>query len=543
MNACQNDLLVGGGSRVRPWRAVFSCVSICIVLASLQLPRIACAQSADLTGVSILIQQGKLEQAERQLRQYLLKLPHSAKANSLLGTVYLRQGHFEQAEDALQKAIANAPVLVEPRLNLGDAYFAEGKLDSAVAAYEGAAKIAPHNTRANLGLAKLYLGRGEFTKSIEASGNIPPEKRTAELLPTLAADYLGLQQPEKAGVEIQGMLQVGEKQPDLVPELAEFFLSHGDFNSAQQLLALAQGKQPATDRFLVDLARTQAGLGQLDEAQKTLESVLERAPESLDALIAAGQVAGQQSDWGAAAEAFSRAARLAPERADILYGLTSAQLYANQTEGALKSAQELHSLVPNDLRATYLIALALFGVRKWEDAKLYADQVLTAQPEDREMNLVLADITFNREHNLPVARKHVDICLQHNPEDPGALYYLGMIQKMEGDVTGAVHSLSKSVAGNPKNADSQGALGALWLQAGDVTGAVRALEQAVHLAPDEAQHHYQLAVAYQRAGAPDKAKVQLEIYQQMKSKEAKEAKGLKGPTTSEFSPMGIPSRP
>lgn len=541
MSACQSQHVAGDGSRVRMWRKIFACV--CIALAFFRPTRIASAQSAELAGVSTLIQQGKLKEAEKRLHQYLLKLPHSAKANNLLGAVYLRQGHFEQAEEALQKAIAAAPTLLDPRLNLGDAYLAEGKFESALTAYQGAAKIAPHDIRANLALAKLYLGTGEFAKSIEAAGNISPEKRTEELLPTLAADYFGLRQPEKAGVEIHAILQVAEKQPDLVPELAEFFLAHGDFKSSQQLLALSQGKQPATDRFQVDLARTQAGLGQLDEAQQTLEGVLERTPESLDALIAAGQVAKQQSDWGAAEEAFSLAAKIAPERPDILYGLASAQLHGNQTTSALKTAQELHSLAPEDLRSTYMLALALFGVKKREEAKPYAEQVLTAHPDDREMNLILADIALNDEHNLPVARKHVDICLKPNPEDPGALYYLGMIQEMEGDVGGAIRSLTKSVTGNPRNADAQGALGALYLQAGDVPGAMRSLEQAVLLAPEESQNHYQLALAYSRSNAPDKANAQLEIYQQMKAKEAKEAKDFKGPSTSEVPTMRISPRP
>jgi len=520
---------------------IFACA--CIAMAPFYLATIASAQSAELAAVSTLIQQGKLEEAEKRLHQYLLKVPHSAKANNLLGAVYLRQGHYAQAEGVLQKAITNAPALIEPRLNLGDACLAEGKFESALAAYQGAAKLAPHDIRANLALAKLYLGTGEFVKSIEAAGNIPAEKRTAELLPTLAADYLGLQQPEKAGVEIQSMLQIAEKQPDLLPELSEFFLAHGDFKSSQQLLALAQGKQPTTDRFLVDLARTQAGLGQLGEAQKTLESALERTPESLDALVAAGQVAKQQSDWAASAQAFSLAAKLAPERPDILYGLASAQLYDNQTTSALKTAQKLHSLVPDDLRSTYLLALALFGVRNWEEAKPYAEQVLAVHPDDREMNLILVDIAFNHERNLPIARKHVDICLKQNPEDPGALYYLGVIQKMEGDLSGAVQSLSKSVAGNPKNADAQGALGALYLQVRDVVRAVHALEQAVLLAPEEAQNHYQLALAYSRSNVPDKAKAQLEIYQQMKAKELQDAKKVKGPSNSEVPSMGIAARP
>jgi cellulose synthase operon protein C len=519
----------------------FACAGLALTFFC--VPRIGRAQSVELAGISALIQQGKLQEAEQRLHRYLLKLPHSAKANNLLGIVLLRQGHFAEAEEVLQKATADAPGLLEPRLNLGDAYLAEGKLDAALSAYEGAAKIAPHDVRAELALAKLYLGSGEFAKSIEAAGKIPPEKRTEELLPTLAADYFGLGQPEKAGVEIQAMLEVAQKQPELVPELAEFFLAHRDFQSSQQLLALAESKQPSTDRLLVDLARTQAGLGQLDEAQKTLESILERSPESVEALVAAGNVASQQSDWGASSEAFSRANSLAPNRPDILYGLVSAELYSNQAEGALKNAQKLHSLVPDDLRSTYLLALALFGAKKWEEARPYAEQVLSAHPDDREMHLMLVDVALNDEHNLAAARKHVDICLKQNPADPGALYYLGMIQKMEGDVGAAIQSLAKSAMGNPKNADAQSALGALSLQAGDLTRAVPALEQAVLLAPDEAQNHYQLALAYSRSGAPDKARTQLELYQQMKVKEAKEAKGLKGPPTSEVPLMGVTPRP
>jgi tetratricopeptide (TPR) repeat protein len=514
-----------------------------IAVAFCFAPRIAKTQSSELSGVSALVDQGKFAEAERQLHQYLLKRPQSSKANSLLAKVYLRQEKFEQAEQALQKAIASAPNLVEPRLSLGDAYVAEGKLDLAVEAYESVIKLAPHDARAGLALAKLYLGEGAFAKSLEAAGSIPPEKRAPELLPTLAADYFGLQQVEKAGLEVQNMLQIADKHPDLIPELAEFFLAHHDFKSSQQLLELAQPKQPATDRFLVALARTQAGLGELKEAQESLETVFARSPQFLDALIVAGQVASQQTDWAAATEAFSRAHSLAPSRPDILYGLVSAELYGNQTSAAIKDAQRLHALIPQDLRATYLLALALFGEKRWDEARVHAEKVLAAHPDDREMNLLLVDVAINNDHNFSLARKYVEPCLKRNPSDPGALYYLGMIQKMEGDITGAIDNLSKSVAANPKNGDAQGALGGLYLQAGDVNRAVRALEQAVALVPEEAQNHYQLALAYSRLNAPDKAKAQLDVYQQMKAKEIKDAKDSKGPSTSEIPPMGISARP
>lgn len=527
-------------------RKVFawSCIFVCSCAAFFCLPKGTPAQGIELSRISSLIQQGKLDEAEQRLHGYLLKLPHSPKANDLLGIVYLRRERYKQAEEALQQAITSAPGLLEPRLDLGDAYLAEGKPDLALASYRGASKLAPHDVRPNIALAKLYLATGEFAKSIEAAGNIPMQKRTAELLPTLAADYFGLRQPEKASVEIQGMLQISEKEPDLVPELAEFFLAHKDFKSAQQLLLLAQPKQPVTDRLLVDSALTDAGLGQLDEAQKKLESILARTPESLGALVAAGKVASQQLDWAAAMEAFSRAAKIAPKRPDILYGLASAQLYANQLEAARHNAEELHALEPDDLRSTYLLALAVFGLKDWDSAKSYAEQVLASHPDDREMNLILADIAFNNEHNFQAARNHVDICLKQNPKDPGALYYLGMIQKLGGDVGGAMRSLSLSVSGNPSNGEAQGALGSLCLQTGDLTCAIGAFTQAVLLAPKEAQNHYQLALAYSRSNVPDKAKEQLQIYEQMKAQEANEAAGPpKGPSSIQVSPMGVVAHP
>jgi tetratricopeptide (TPR) repeat protein len=534
----QSQQYVRGQSRGSVWGKVFACVWLVIVISC--TPNFALAQTAELDGVSSLVQHGKLQEAEQRLQRYLQTHPRSAEANKLLGAIYLRQGQFEQAEVVLQKAVVAAPTLLEPRVDLGDAFLASGKLDSALVAYQDAAKIAPADARVNLALAKLYLGKGEFSKSLQAAGNIPAAKRTGELLPTLAADYLGLGQPEKAEVEIQAMLNVAEKQPDLVPELAEFLLAHRDFKSSQQLLALAQGKQPVTDRLQIDLALTQAGMDHLDEAQETLERVLEHKPDSVEALVAAGQVASQQLNWAAAAEAFSRAESLAPDRPEILYGLVSAQLYGNRAEAALENARRLHSMVPDDPRSAYLLALALFGANKGEESKRYAEQVLVARPEDREMHLILADIALNDERDWSSALKQADVCLKQNPNDPGGLYYRGMAQKMAGDIGAAIQSLAKSVAANPNNADAQGALGALCLGTGDLQRAVSTLEQAVLLAPDEAQHHYQLALAYSRSGAEEKARVQLGIYQQIKARQAKEAKG---PSTTEIPHMGVARRP
>lgn len=519
------------------------CLFLFVALTLLGSPVSTSGQRPELPAINSLIRRGNLPEADRRLNLYLKTHPRSPKANELLGTLCMQQGRFQQAEKAFQHAVELEPSLLNAHIGLGDALIGNGKFDAALAAYHNATKIAPQDARANLSIAKLYLGAGEFSKSLQAAEKIPAGKRTAELLPTLAAAYFGLKQPEKGAVEIQFMLQIADKQPDLVPELAEFFMAHRDFKSSQQLLTIAKDKQPATDRYLIALALTQAGLGQLDDAQATVEEILARRPDSIEALIAAGKVAALQSNWEASGEAFARADRLALDRPDILYGLVSAQVRTSRPEAALANAQKLHKLAPDDLRVTYLLTLASFGARKWEDAKKFSEKILSAHPEDREMNLVLADIALNNEHNLPSARGHANAVLSLNPNDPSGLYYLGMIQKMEGDVKEAIQTLSKSVAFNPQNADAQGALGALCLQAGDLLRAVPALEQAALLAPEEPRNHFQLALAYSRAGAPEKANAELQKYQEMKAKEAKDAREYKGPSTSQVPSMGISSRP
>jgi len=115
----------------------------------------------------------------------------------------------------------------------------------------------------------------------------------------------------------------------------------------------------------------------------------------VDALVAAGNVAASKGIGATQAKRFSRANELAPDRPDILYGLVSAQ-FARRSDGRRSQKRPKTSRADaDDLRSTYLLALALFGAKKWEEAKPYAEQVLAAHPDDREMHLMLVDVALN----------------------------------------------------------------------------------------------------------------------------------------------------
>ncbi len=478
----------------------------------------AAQQTPELAHISTLIRHGNFDVAEQRLRRILSRQPHSAKAVNLLGVVYLRQERYAEAEESFRRSIDAQPRFFEALRNLGEACLAEGKTEQAEAFYGEALKIVPDDAQTHFALARLYQNAGQFQRSLDAAGGIAPAKRSANLLPILAADYLGLKQSDKAALEIRAMLQVAGSHPELVPQLADFMLEHGAVGDADELLRIAATRQKQTDRFLYAMSRVEEQKGNRAQARETLAKVIRASPQFLDALVEAGRLAGKDLDWNQAADLLARALQLAPQRVDILQGLAAAQLYGNRLANALDTAKKLQALRPDDPSTAYFMSMALVGNRQWNSARPFAEKVRAARPEDRDANLASAVIAYNL-NNFDEAKKGIEFCLRQNGLDAVALFYLGLMQKTEGDAPGAIKTLTKSVAGNPKNADAQGMLGELYLQAGDLTHAREALEEAARLSPGEARNHYQLALLYRRSGLAEKAQEQVEIYQRLRAKQ------------------------
>ena len=515
------------------WRSVaklrLQSFLVIVVYAILGCPGRLSAQPAELASAITLIHQGQLELAEKKLQRVVVRQPHSARAFKLLGFVYMREQRYDEAEGALRRAIHEDPKLIDAFRTLGEVYAADGKSKLAAAAYEDALKLVPVDAASNQALAALYQAAGEYQQSLDAAARIAPAQRTSALLPILAADYVGLNQHEKAELEIRAMLNVAAKNPDLVPQFAGFLLDRGAIGDADELLKTAAKVQKPSDKFIYQSARVQALQGNRAEARQMLVAVLERSPAFLDAVAEAGRLAGLDGDWKQAAILLYHASQLAPQRTDILQGLVTAQLDGHQTAAALRTSQKLVALQPRDLRSYYFLALAQAGNQQWPEAKSSAEKVLEAHPEDREMNITLAAVAYNM-NDIAEARKRVEVCLKQNRSDAGALYFLGLIQRADGDSKSAIETLASSIAIDPNNAEAQSALGGLYLQEGDLPHARAALEKAVQLWPESADNHYKLALVYTRSGLSEQAKEQLEIYK-------KQMEALAAPPTSHTTQM------
>jgi len=107
-----------------------------------------------------LIEQGHLDDAEKELKTALSADLFFGPAHNNLGTVYLRQEKYYLAAWEFQYAAKTMKDSPEPRYNLGMVYEAVARLDDAGHWYDEALTLAPDSVETTAGLARVRLQQG-----------------------------------------------------------------------------------------------------------------------------------------------------------------------------------------------------------------------------------------------------------------------------------------------------------------------------------------------------------------------------------------------
>lgn len=107
-----------------------------------------------------MIERGKLEDAEKELKAALSADLFFGPAHNNLGTVYLKQQKYYLAAWEFQYAAKIMRDSPEPRYNLGLVYEAVARLDEAGRWYGEALALAPDSVETTAGLARVRLEQG-----------------------------------------------------------------------------------------------------------------------------------------------------------------------------------------------------------------------------------------------------------------------------------------------------------------------------------------------------------------------------------------------
>lgn len=269
---------------------------------------------------------GRLQEAETELRAALLIQPDFALAHNNLGHLLSEQGKLEEAVGELREAIRIKPQLRISYGNLGSALKRQERYDEAIVAYRAELEYEPRCASAysNIGLAyqeagDLFLAIAHYRKALE----FEPEH-------AIVHTNLGIALLLQGDVEVAIVEQ--RKAVSLAPTLAKTHYNLGN--------ALSRGTrenwEPSAEAFQtavilapewrtarVCLANALGRVGRFDEAIAEYQQVLHLAPNDEESWIQLGLIlfmrALKEKSRGAAEtakEAFEHALAVNPHNRD-----------------------------------------------------------------------------------------------------------------------------------------------------------------------------------------------------------------------------------
>lgn len=485
-----------------------------LALVVVALSSIVIAEVPAKTRISELIRQDRFPAAEQQLWDVLSVRPNEVWALQLMGELRTRQKRNSEAEALFHRVLEINPSSVQAQLSLAALYRSDGKAANAVAAYQAVVNLAPHDRDANLALATLYEQTGNYQESIAAVERIPLTARPPEVLPLLADAYFKLEQPTKVPPLISQVLRLPSTKRGTALDFAAVLLHNGYVQDASKLMEEIRPTKPDA-AYVHVLARVREAQGHKPEARQLLEEALRMQPKSFDILFDSGRFAAEENRWKDSVELLQRADAVKPDDPAVLLKLAVEYMQIGELERARLSAKRLYDLEPDNPDTQYVYGRILQETQRFQEIlDPLARKMVAKRPNDPHALFLLGMVDYD-EGNETESRQEFTHSLEIDPKNNDTRYYLAMLDERQGNLEAARKTLEEVVKADPNHAGAQQELGVIRLRQGDIAGARTALENALKLRPDVPQTHYQLGLVYARLGMTEEAKKQTEIYQKL----------------------------
>ncbi|HVM59794.1 MAG TPA: tetratricopeptide repeat protein [Verrucomicrobiae bacterium] len=230
---------------------------------------------------TVLIGQGRWEEALQQCQQALQIKPDDPVAHDNWGSVLLKTGKPREAVEQYARAVDLKPDSAEAQYNYGNALFQVGRVEEAIGHYEMAARINPNlrGLQYNLGNALLHAGRAEeaiahYERAVlDAPDNAEARNRLATALALVGRVQEAISNYERA-------LELRPENAEAANNLAWLLATvpaalGGDPVRAVALAEQARGRPGRHLAMELDtLAVAYASAGRFDEAIQAAEECL-----------------------------------------------------------------------------------------------------------------------------------------------------------------------------------------------------------------------------------------------------------------------------
>ena len=230
---------------------------------------------------SVYLDQGRLDEAEKEYLKTLLLRPQHFSATMGLGSVYNKKGLYPQAMATFQKAIREKIIATgEDRfplahLNLGEVYGKIGQISLAIEEWKLAIEQDPSLLPAHFNLGTAFMMQAEF--SLAESTFLKCLELNDKFEPALFNLALVKQKQKQWRVSIdwfENYLAITGPRPSALTQIGFNFLNLNDDKSAKTYLENSLSLRSNDLNTLILLGDTLINLGQVEKAKEQYRSAL-----------------------------------------------------------------------------------------------------------------------------------------------------------------------------------------------------------------------------------------------------------------------------
>ena len=509
----------------------------------------------------LYLRTGRVRDAVLAAQEILKTEPNNLEAHKLLGRVYLQSlGNVQNggpSEKVLQLAIAEYSKIVElqsndieSRLLLGQLYTLAHDTPHAEEQFKAAQRIDPSSEDVVLNLARLYSDSGDMTHAIAVLNAVPADDRTAKMDYALGMSYDQLKENKNA---IDAYSKAFDMEPDNLDAergLAQALLNDNQLGAALKHFEAISVADPQDAQTYLRIAEIERRQGHYEQAQTTLKKAKALASDSLEigfneALIddslghydeavqslqglvkqtthLDGQYADaeknnrsifldllahvykEQNKTDLAVQTYQLMVAMGGEYAEHGYqGEVDAYRDGKQYDKATQVAQQAAAAMPKDKSVQLMLAGQLADTGNPEEGIKLAKAQLKGNDEDRDVNLVLAQI-YTRLRRWKEAAEQIDAAevLSTKQDDKIYIYFLrGALDERQKHYDSAEEQFRKILAIDSNNSMTLNYLGYMLADRGvKLDDALTMVQKAVQQDPQNGAYLDSLGWVYFKMG-------------------------------------------
>ena len=488
-------------------KKVLLLTAVTLLVGSAAVAQQTAADSYDFLQAKLAAAEGKFDQALKLLDKVIAKDPSNPVLLFERASTLIDAGRSDQAETELRKVVAEKPDFYDAqrflgRMLLDHAGINRAKADEALEHLRAAFKLNPDDLSTGMAVSQIYiaterpaeaekilaqmlerapdqrainynyaqvltkLGRGDESKQyLEHAILLDPTFTPAVM--QLIDIYQKENQWDKAAALLQPMISDDPTNVDLQKQQAFYYLRGGMTDKALAAFKAISAADPKDTRSQFYTAEALSDLERYDEADKIYRHLLEQTPNDPELLASFGLSQNAQHKYDEAAKLFRQLLAI-PQLPDNLQTLANTQLaYIAMQKG------------------------------NYDEAILIAKPILIFhdKPNSQALNIALEALKKQKKYNEAVAL--IQPIVEQYASDPVAnARYVEMLIRA-GDKEKAQQAALTGAKFGTRNTVS---IAEAFIQAGDPKGAIDLVQEALKSKPDEPDLQFALGSAYERSG-------------------------------------------